>query len=253
MKIYAFGDSFTFGHGLPDRVDGIMQGLDTDPGSEYSWVRWLERLTGVPTVNRGMPGASNKLIQYRIQNSDIQPDDIAICMWSTYTRTCTFKSPDIIDRDDFAVFMAMDLNYPRDDEEKVKIYSANRSYFKYKYDDYDAQYDTWQIISHMDMYLKSKCRAVIHTTTFDVGILGDLAPTMFNVPLESPKSAQVPNWVYPVITGVFPGFYRERELPLCPDGHPGVEANEVFGRRLAEHLARLDLVNINNNVTSNMP
>ena len=64
-NLVAFGCSFTYGHGLKDCViDQINPGPNP---SKYAWPTYLSlRLKCNGFENKGIPGASNKIIQKEV-------------------------------------------------------------------------------------------------------------------------------------------------------------------------------------------
>ena len=86
-RILAFGCSFTYGIGLSDCRDGL------DPKSrpsQQAWPKLLSDMTGIPVINRGAPAASNLEILWNILESQFEPGDAAIIMWSLPNRDVYF-------------------------------------------------------------------------------------------------------------------------------------------------------------------
>ena len=78
MKLYAYGDSWTWGAGLDDRTQ--------------SWPHELGKLLNVDVVNRGIPGSNNRNISYSIVRdhyNNLLHDNLVIVMWTTPFRLGT--------------------------------------------------------------------------------------------------------------------------------------------------------------------
>lgn len=86
-KLYAFGCSLTFGHGLRDCWDYKNKHVGNEP-SKYAWPQLLANKLGRRCVNLSMPGASNKEICYLLSNhiDKITTDDIVYIKWSYASR-----------------------------------------------------------------------------------------------------------------------------------------------------------------------
>ena len=89
MRLWFFGDSYTYGHGLPDcaiynsELDFYDAGLVP---SKLGWVNIVATRTGLPHINMSLPGMSNLKIHWKMRNTDFGPDDIVITQWSFPTR-----------------------------------------------------------------------------------------------------------------------------------------------------------------------
>jgi|TARA_B100001094_G_scaffold323824_1_gene375376 hypothetical protein len=78
-KIFFFGCSYTYGHGLPD-----CRNLSTP--SKLGWATRLADQAGKEYVNLSDPGGSNRQAVHLAQNCDIQSGDIAIFHWTFINR-----------------------------------------------------------------------------------------------------------------------------------------------------------------------
>ena len=91
MRIVSFGCSLTYGEGI---TKNDCYPYLTKP-SEYSWPNIIGRdllNNKYEVINESWPGASNKLILYKIMNFDFRQDDIA-CIQFTFTgRDSLFKN-----------------------------------------------------------------------------------------------------------------------------------------------------------------
>jgi len=94
-KLFVYGCSYTFGHGLADCT--ADNGLDPGPiPSTQGWPNMISKHTNRKIVNRGEPGGSNKQIAYRLLNNspDITPDDAVILQWTSPNRTIVLLKDD---------------------------------------------------------------------------------------------------------------------------------------------------------------
>lgn len=96
MRAVFFGDSMTYGHGLPDCAlpDGV--GGMSSPGpspSKLGWASMVSDELGLQCVNLSVPGASNMEIHWRARNSGLQPDDLIFIEWSYHNRDCLLEDP----------------------------------------------------------------------------------------------------------------------------------------------------------------
>lgn len=99
MKLWFFGDSFTYGHGLPDcviynsRLDFYDAGLVP---SKLGWANIVATQLGLPHTNLSMPGMSNLKMHWTIRNTKFDPDDIVIVQWS-FPNRCAILDDDMED------------------------------------------------------------------------------------------------------------------------------------------------------------
>jgi len=92
-RIWAFGCSETFGHGLEDcyiKKDGFYA-----PGKEpskFAYPQLIGDTVGKEVINLSRPGASNKHIlqQIKLNQSEINKDDIVIIHWTYIERHAIF-------------------------------------------------------------------------------------------------------------------------------------------------------------------
>lgn len=99
MKIWFFGDSYTYGHGLPDCVMYNSKLDFYDAGivpSKLGWANIVATRTGLPHINMSVPGMSNLKIHWKMRTTKFDPDDIVITQWSFPTR-CVILDDELID------------------------------------------------------------------------------------------------------------------------------------------------------------
>jgi len=78
QKLYAYGDSWTWGAELKDR--------------NKSWPHELGKILGMEVVNRGIPGNSNKNISYSVVRdyyNNLLDNNLVVVMWTTPFRLGT--------------------------------------------------------------------------------------------------------------------------------------------------------------------
>jgi len=91
-KLFAFGDSYTYGHGLEDCY--VLNGNIYNPGPEPSQLAWpalLGKDLDCEVYNNGAPGASNIAILHRILNTNFTEDSVCVIMWSYPNRDMIFN------------------------------------------------------------------------------------------------------------------------------------------------------------------
>jgi hypothetical protein len=152
-RLIAFGDSQTFGHGLPDCWNEKKRQPGPEP-SKFAWPNFLAKLLSVNelvhTSYTCAPGASNLEILYKILCFDFKPNDIVVIFWS-------FTSRDLILTEDYTTKTpAGDFNYLK---EKIRIGNwldneKNREWFSL-HTKADYMLRSWFIIHHAENYLNN--------------------------------------------------------------------------------------------------
>jgi hypothetical protein len=138
-RLVAFGDSNTYGHALPDC---FVPPYNPGPKpSEFSYANVAAQLMGVPCVNLGIPGNSNRNIMHQIVNFEFMPDDFCVVQWSYVDRTCFFttstKTLNILAND-------LKFNIPR------------KLYYQHFHSDYDSWFNYWQSIYAVEHVLNQQ-------------------------------------------------------------------------------------------------
>lgn len=95
-KLYAYGCSHTFGHGLKDCAVFVDKGKNSyyDPGlvpSKLVWAQLLADRLGLTCVNRSEPGSSVKQQVFSLMQDPITDCDTVVCLWPVFDRSCIFK------------------------------------------------------------------------------------------------------------------------------------------------------------------
>ena len=90
-RLITFGDSFTYGHGLPDCF--VAPYYPGDKPSKLGWVNILANKLNIDHVtNLSRPGASNRYILHSIINfNDFKEEDLIIIQPTYYSRDFFFR------------------------------------------------------------------------------------------------------------------------------------------------------------------
>jgi len=153
-RLIAFGDSQTYGHGLPDCWDYEKKTLLKEP-SKLSWPNYLVKHLGLDEVvltnYTASPGASNLEILYKILCFDYKPGDVVTIYWS-------FTARDIIFNEQYyGKVGAWDTNKMR---EQIKIGNwidtdlVKNWYAVHSKEDYVLR--SWFYIHHAECFLNTK-------------------------------------------------------------------------------------------------
>lgn len=91
-KMYFFGCSYTYGHGLEDCIIFPEMMAGHDP-SKLGWAQMVGNDLGFEVVNFAFPGASNKHIMHIIncEQYDLEPGSPVVIHWSHLGRTMRFN------------------------------------------------------------------------------------------------------------------------------------------------------------------
>lgn len=92
QRLVVFGCSYTYGVGLEDCQDTIIDGIKIPcpTPSKLGWPALVANKLDLDLVNMAWPGASNIEILYNILKFDFNIDDIVVIMWSHYARDLVF-------------------------------------------------------------------------------------------------------------------------------------------------------------------
>ena len=163
-RLVAFGCSFTYGHGLEDCYKPPNRHGPFP--SKTAWPSTLGKLLNVDTViNKGSPGASNKLIWKTVLDFDFQQDDIVFINWSYPNRYCIFED-----------FKNKHIPIgPWFDNKQNKVY------YKQLYTDVDHIIDFFNRSDHVKRYLDSLNIKNFHAITLFNKEPINLTPKWYNV------------------------------------------------------------------------
>ena len=230
-RLLCFGDSFTFGHGLPDAVWSHLD--DNEPvetPSKYSWPSKLAAMMDLEVVNAGSPGASNKEIWDTILRTKFTRDDRVCIMWSHTHRTCQIREwPEPVRNNKFVWEPRDSGNYNlntikafgnwMDDDQQVM------SYYEHVYTEVDAELNTLLYANHIDSYLRPRVTSLHHA----------MIP---NSQLVSPRAHDhMPEWdnVYSTILDTTEVY---EHCPKTECVHFGEEAHQKIANFLHARLIR---------------
>jgi len=186
MRILAFGDSYTYGHGLSDCIkkDAVMPG---DQPSNKSYIALLAKKINCPLINFSLPGNSNHNMWHQavinnVKNNVYKPDDIIIVQWTFPTRFGYSNSDNSVTT--ITNFGRYKLNvnehgrfeYGGHQNSRDKNYlKAFQNLYRYYHSEYQAYITQVQQMQHLHSILENKVRAVIH------GSVSDLAQVTLNL------------------------------------------------------------------------
>jgi len=200
-RLITFGDSFTYGHGLPDcHVPPDLAGPEC---SKLSWPQLLGDKLGIEVINRAKPGHSNIEILRDILNSkDILSTDIVIVGWTYAVRDYVFKKN----------FLGKDISF------KVSPWIGNKDFIKKWFsvhNEYDLSIRAGLHIHHAECFLKTKEVKQYHFCAYR-GFLNAM----------------------PEFTVVPENFIKKNILPridkALDNSHPGTKSQEKAANNLYE-------------------
>ena len=190
MRLIAFGCSLTFGHWLPDNADGNI----FHP-SKFAWPSILGEKLGIPVINKGIPGSSNKIILKDILDFDFNKDDQVFILWSHLERYTIFYKDTIMGIAPY------------------KNTKPSNVYYKYLHNEYDHIIDFYTRSNHAHLLLESLKIKNYHLTTRPV-------------PLEPPRWNKV-NYLKTNLETDIRRNYKDKDFAL-DNQHPGVKSNAYF-------------------------
>jgi hypothetical protein len=136
-RLVTFGCSLTYGQGLTDCWNPQTKREGPQP-SVQAWPFLVARHLRVGLANESQAGASNKEIFHKLQNYDWQKGDCCIVLWTYLNRTCVIY-PDFIDR--YGPWVAS---------------TRSKAWLKNVFNDYDANIDLLNYVTHTELFLKTK-------------------------------------------------------------------------------------------------
>ena len=159
-RIWAFGCSQTFGHGLEDcyREENGFYHAGGEP-SKFAYPQLVGDAVGKEVINLSQPGASNKLILQQIKTNQhkINKDDIVIIHWTYIERHTVFVNDKIDYYQRFGRHSHNHLNLKSNDTDKI-----SKQYYKYIYRDSDACIVTRWYMNYAHLTLKAQGVKSIH-------------------------------------------------------------------------------------------
>lgn len=215
-NLYAFGDSCTYGYGLPDvwheNVHDEYRCPTYNPyssgASSYAWPNILAKKIDRQCYNFGTPGASNKEILWRFQHvlPDIKTDDMVVFLWSWFDRHCIL-------REDFETTFNVSIGRTKNCNGKnIKKSAIYNDLFV---DPHDMLVSNWTRIHYAHLACKSIGMSSYHM----------FGPNITHEYLLPPKFIDL-NDMNIIYTNL---HYIEDEFPKALDeDHPGIEAHEYI-------------------------
>ena len=162
MRILSFGDSFTYGYGMPD-----CNNYSPAP-SLLAYPQLLAHKFKCGVLNLASPGASNKEIWNIILQSKVKSGDIVTIMWSAFDRTCAIHTPqqDPATTDKWRIAELTTGTFNTEHMTAMGPWiedDLSQSYYRHVHNDNDASIMSNLYMSHADFYLKSiGVKLVIH-------------------------------------------------------------------------------------------
>jgi hypothetical protein len=157
-KIWAFGCSQTYGHGLKDCIkEGNAPG---DEPSKFAYPQLIGNALNKEVINLSRPGASNKhmLRKIKIFQSEMSVDDIVLIGWTNKDRHIILKEG--IDLDDMTMHgLPHPIGLHPTQIGKSKLADT---YYKHIHDDNDANIVTMWYMNYAYLTLKEMGIKSIH-------------------------------------------------------------------------------------------
>lgn len=217
-KLFAFGCSHTYGHGLPDCIE-----QNNAPGPNPSKLGWVQKtgdLLDKEVINKGECGSSNKEILWNlIQHIDlIDPEhDTLIIQWSYFERTMIIKH-DPRRADEFYAYKLAPWAKHKD----------NKIYYKYLHSQIDDICSTALYINHAYMLTKHY----------------NFKKVVMSAPPDSSGTTKFYRKKFKEL--LLPGLelieknVTDLEIDRASDGtHAGVKTNQLYAEKLVEHYGHI--------------
>ena len=206
-KLFAYGCSYTYGHGLQDCIIGKVE-----PGHAPSKLGYAsilgQKLNFSEVINHSRPGTSNKWITHAINITaeHISKDDAVIIQWSFIDRTTILRKGshrNLNKYDALGTWMA---------GQKGTLSSV---YYKHLYDHVEHLQVTSWYIKYVDLLLKSYgITKILHTSPPEENQLSELIPDS--------------------ITWWEENLSKYRVDTAQDNSHPGPQSQELFANRIVE-------------------
>ena len=217
-KLIAFGDSYTYGHGLIDCwVKNSNNAYIADNlCSQYAWPALVAKELGCEVVNRSSPGFSNLAILHRLLNTSFDQNSMCVIMWSFPFRDMIFDKKylphmQIMNKTiDHTNRTAIVGSWMRDELTKNWILTHNST---------DLVMRTWLHIHHANLYLDSI--NMPHYNFFvDYNCIKAHKPSFISIP--------------------FKDILAQRFIDKALDGyHPGPLSQERMAKEIAQIIKDL--------------
>lgn len=187
QRLIAFGDSFTYGHHLPDCVSSP---------SEYAWPKILGNLLGRTVINKSSPGSSNIEILFNVLEFKFQPSDLVIMGWTFVHRDLIYK------KSLFGRF------FNQNDHHRISLNDNNEISKKWQevHNTHDRAIRSGLLIEHCDLYLTHLSVKHYHFFALD-------------------KFNTKPIWTHRPKTWINKTVIKYKDFAL-DDKHPGIESHK---------------------------
>jgi len=228
-NLFAFGDSHTYGFGLPDIWDPAIPNYYSVPtdydsltpyilrGSKLVWANVLAEKLNQRCYNYAISGSSNKEILWQLKKvisaNMIHPGDTVVIQWAFFGRHCIISGPSSQDVDN------IDRIWHTSASEREVTY-----YTRY-YVEYDAQIETWNRIHYAHLLLAELGVKSYH-------MLSDSEQTE----MPRPYIAHNVHILKTTIADVEDQAYNNNWPRAADDRHQGPEAHMYLGNKFYEMI-----------------
>ncbi len=211
MRILCFGDSFTYGVGMPDYQEH-------GPPSLYAYPQLLAEKFKTSALNYGSPGASNKEIWNIILQTKLSPADAVVIMWSHPSRTCVINTPqqDPYTTEKWLIADRITGKFWTEHQTAIgtwKDTEDSKAYYKHIHTEEDAEISTQLYMSHIDLYLKH----------IGISIVVHAMIPWQNIKRTHWNDLQV---------------LRFTPTDRTDDGHAGIESHKKFAKTLSRQILK---------------
>ena len=207
-KLFAYGCSYTYGHGLEDCIIGKFE-----PGLKPSKLGYAsilgQKLNFSEVINYSRPGTSNKWITHAINltSKHISKNDAVIVQWTFIDRSAILRKGSHTNLNNHEP-----IGWWRAQENKQ---SLSAYYYEHIYDRADHVQVTSWYVKFVDLLLKSQgITKILHTSP--------------------PKQLQMKNFIPDNITWWEENISKYRIDSAQDSEHPGPKSHELFANRIVE-------------------
>lgn len=215
-RLITFGCSLTDGQALDSR--------------DQAWPQQLANLMNLPVENKGKKGSSTKRIWWEIMQTDFDPNDTVVCLWTHLDRWCIINAEgytdenyyewDLIDKAKLKDYIKTTKNITIDDINVHYKKENEKGYLWYKnfHNDFDMLTQYLALVNHAMYWLQSKVKKQYHLRATNYKLVLPFNETEF-LPIDFQE-------------------IRERH-PMANDGwHPGPEAHLEFAEQIFQHISQ---------------